>query len=72
MNKDLIVEWLKENHVPVTRRNYFLLNWLGNLDWRRRQDSEIEMSLPKALRYWVWRRRRRLAALRRQLRRMAK
>lgn len=47
--KDLTVEYLKENGLPVTRENYINTNWLGEYDPAEPLPAELEASLPEEL-----------------------
>lgn len=46
---DYILEYLKENKIPVTRENYILVNSLGDNDGSQPLDAEDEAELPEEL-----------------------
>jgi hypothetical protein len=49
MDKDPIIEYMKENDIPVTRDNYIGLNWLGDYDPSEPLPAELEADLPEEL-----------------------
>lgn len=48
-SKDMIVQYLVANGIPVTRRNYVMLDWMGDKDPRKELGAECEADLPKQL-----------------------
>lgn len=46
---DKIIEYLKDNDIPVTRENYIGLNWMGDYDPSEPLPPELEMELPEEL-----------------------
>jgi hypothetical protein len=45
---DYTLEYLKKHDIPVTRENYVLLNWLGDVA-PDNLPAELEAELPKEL-----------------------
>ena len=46
---DQIIEYLKENDIPVTRESYIGLNWMGQYDPKQPLPAELEAELPEEL-----------------------
>lgn len=47
--KDYVLDYLKENNLPVTRENYINVNWMGDYDPAEPLPAELEASLPEEL-----------------------
>lgn len=48
---DWLLEWMKKNNIPVTRKNYVTLNSLGDEYGKDMLDAENEAELPQELQH---------------------
>lgn len=48
-NTDHVLEYLRDNDIPVTRANYIGLNWMGEYDPAQPLPAELEAELPEGL-----------------------
>ena len=46
---DSVLEYLRDNDIPVTRENYIGLNWMGEYDPTQPLPAELEAELPEGL-----------------------
>jgi hypothetical protein len=60
MKNNATIRLMKENHIPVTRENYLLVEYLGTPS--AEVDAEVEGELPRPFRKWPRTRRLRLTA----------
>ena len=47
---DYVLDWLKENNIPATRRSYVGLNWPG-ADYDKPLPAELEAEIPEELQH---------------------
>lgn len=48
---DIILKYMEENHIPVTRENYIEINSMGDQDPNEEMDPELEAELPEELQF---------------------
>ena len=50
-NMDHVIEYLKSKNIPVNRRNYIDVNWLGQWDHNKPLPAELEAEMPEELQH---------------------
>lgn len=46
---DHVLNYMEENNIPVNRKNYIEINWMGDYDPSKPLPAELEAELPSAL-----------------------
>ena len=46
---DHVLNFMEENNIPITRKNYIEINWMGDYDPSKPLPAELEAELPSAL-----------------------
>jgi hypothetical protein len=46
---DHVLNYMEENNIPITRKNYIEINWMGDRDPNEPLPAELESELPPAL-----------------------
>lgn len=46
---DHVLNYMEENNIPITRKNYIEINWMGDYDPSKPLPAELEAELPSAL-----------------------
>ena len=46
---DHVLNYMEENNIPITRKNYIEINWMGDMDPDKPLPAELEAELPSAL-----------------------
>ena len=46
---DHVLNYMEENNIPITRKNYIEINWMGDYDPSKPLPAELEAELPPAL-----------------------
>ena len=48
---DYVIEYMKSKNIPVNRKNYIDVNWLGQWDHNKPLPAELEAEMPEELQH---------------------
>ena len=48
---DYVLDYMKKNDIPMTRKNYIELNWMGQADPNQPLPAELEAEMPEELQH---------------------